>query len=109
MESWIWPFTLSVAAIAVTLSLFVLLRRTRPRSQKSSSAADAWRTEYDLELAELKDTVRGLSSTLRKLHGRESQRLRRDSPESPSLAVDKNALREKYGIVPRARGVDHAD
>jgi hypothetical protein len=70
------------------------------RSRRSSSAEDAWRIEYDSELADLKSSVAGLSSTLRKLHGRESQRLRRDLPESESPSSDKNELRRKYGILP---------
>jgi len=91
-------FFLSVAVIAATVCACALTFRTQKRSPRSSNAGDAWRAEYDLELAELKSTVSGLSSTLRKLHGRESQRLR-TSPDS--VPGDKNAYRQKYGIVPK--------
>lgn len=107
MISWTLAFFLCLAATAATIFVCALTLPTPKRSPKSSNAGDAWRIEYDLELAELKSTVAGLSSTLRKLHGRESARAKRE-PES--LATDnptyKNELRQRFGILPRARDAD---
>lgn len=96
--SWIQASFLCLAAIAVTVFACALTFRTQRRSPKSSSAGDAWRVEYDLELSELKSTVAGLSSTLRKLHGRESQRLKNSQT---SELTDKNSFRQRYGIIPK--------
>jgi hypothetical protein len=109
VETWIWQPLVLLAGGAAMHWLWHSVKQMPKRSARSSSAGDAWRTEYDLELAELKSTVTGLSSTLRKLHGRESQRLRKDSNDSSQSSnplADKNELRQKYGILPRARDAD---
>jgi hypothetical protein len=89
---------------------------TRAGSRRPSSADDVWRSEIDQELADLKSLVRGLSSTLRRLEGRESARQRRSQPSSspapsdPDQAVAlKQRLREEYGLVPRRRRVPDAE
>jgi len=93
-------------------SLWTILTR-RPSAQRkqsdSSSALDVWRTEIDREIADIRSQVNGLSSTLRRLNGRESMRSNRSQPRELSDLQPgelKNALRMRHGIVPRQADTD---
>lgn len=103
--TWIAWGSLSLAALAGMFSAWASTRTTRKSSPRSSSADDAWRSEIDQEVADLKSAVRGLSSTLRRIDGRESARLRRsqspseDETGTPGDAL-KRRLRQKYGLAP---------
>lgn len=107
MIQWILLALASLAAgVAIALLLFSA-KRTPIRSRLTSSAEAVSLADLQLDLVDLRSTVTGLSSTLRKLHGRESQRLRKDSgTSSHDLLSDKNALRQRYGVVPRTADLD---
>lgn len=96
---WILLLMPSLALVVLGFYFWHSTTPTRARSATRSGAVTVWQSEVDAQLADIESRVAGLSSTLRKLHGRESQRSRRDSPE-PSPETDKLALRRKYGIVP---------
>lgn len=101
LYTWISALT-PLAALAVAAFFYWRsTKQTRARSERPSIADPAWRGEVDAQLADIESRLAGLSSTLRKLHGRESQRTRRDS--SASTPQDKDELRRQYGIVPPVR------
>lgn len=105
VPQWILPVSLLLAAAAVTFFAWRSTRSTRTSSRHQSSAASAWQSEIDQEIADLKSTVDGLSSTLRKLRGRESMRARREEPSSdqqadhPERETERQRLRRLAGIV----------
>lgn len=101
-----WTFLLMLCCVGIALGYCAsrLIKRTPRRSGQSSSADPVWRGEVDQELADLDSRVTGLSSTLRKLHGRESTRQARSSPEaSPpeafNLEAERARLRRLAGVV----------
>lgn len=101
---WIFPLLLSCA---VVVSAFFALRSTRQtptRYRPSASADPAWCAEVDAQLADIESRLVGLSSTLRKLHGRESARSARAAPPTVP-ASDKDELRRQYGVTPARRDV----
>lgn len=109
MDSWIFPLCLLLAITAGSFlpSLWTILTRKRsapPKPSVSSSALDVWRTEVDRDIADLRSRVDGLSSTLRRLNGRESMRSNRSQPRDlsdlPAHEL-KNALRLRHGLVPK--------
>jgi len=99
LSTWILLATPLVALLAAAFLYWHSTNSTHSTSRPSHSADPAWRGEVDEQLADIESRLAGLSSTLRKLHGRESQRTRRDSAAS-SPSMDKDALRRQYGLVP---------
>lgn len=103
VPAWTLAAFLLLAAVAGWSWRWRSTRTTRARSPRTSFAGDVWQTEVDAALADLASQISGLSSTLRKLHGRESQRQRRDPGEASTLGNEKDELRRRYGILPKAR------
>jgi len=101
LSTWISLLTPLVVLLAGVFFFWRSTPATRKHSERSPIADPAWRGEVDAQLADIESRLAGLSSTLRKLHGRESQRTRRDSPALP--ASDKDELRRQYGILPVKR------
>lgn len=98
---------LAITAGSFLPSLWTILTRRHSaplRPSVSSSALDVWRTEVDRDIADLRSRVDGLSSTLRRLNGRESMRSNRSQPRDlsdlPAHEL-KNALRLRHGLVPK--------